>query len=293
MSNQEAFNLILAGKLYDQSNVPVGTGPPIEGVTKALPGTITVKSAWIEMDGVAADRTTFYTRQAWVQDPETPTCRNVTVGLVGLHIVHKTPTMPQWIWASFEHVKNAPLSSAAPMPGFTFHDGSANPMPAGPPAPPDPPNPPVPLPSTPTVPPPYNVQRLAPIDDTFASANSAWRNQLPQGSVWANYELVLVQWPGLPNQHQPTDDALSVKPTPPCFGPEHTNLVNTTMETFLQANATCTGLATCMGCHNGARSTDFIMAIPFNTNGNPDGTLPRIRQSGLNSLRATTGWGPR
>lgn len=31
-----------------------------------------------------------------------------TLGLAGMHIIQKTPTHPEWIWATFEHVNNAP-----------------------------------------------------------------------------------------------------------------------------------------------------------------------------------------
>ena len=30
------------------------------------------------------------------------------MGLTGLHIIHKTKNSPQFIWATFEHVNNAP-----------------------------------------------------------------------------------------------------------------------------------------------------------------------------------------
>ena len=30
------------------------------------------------------------------------------LGLIGFHAVHKTASRPQWIWTSFEHVKNVP-----------------------------------------------------------------------------------------------------------------------------------------------------------------------------------------
>src|SRR5262249_23558802 len=50
-----------------------------------------------------------------------------TVGLTGLHIVTKTPTHPQGIWSTFEHIDNVP----APQAGrpFTFNNGDDTPMP--------------------------------------------------------------------------------------------------------------------------------------------------------------------
>src|SRR5207302_4222192 len=35
-------------------------------------------------------------------------CLERTLGLVGIHIVHKTTSRPQWIWTSFEHKDNVP-----------------------------------------------------------------------------------------------------------------------------------------------------------------------------------------
>ncbi|MPT22223.1 MAG: hypothetical protein E2577_03955, partial [Starkeya sp.] len=45
---------------------------------------------------------------------------NVTVGMVGMHIVQRNPDyatnknlLPEWIWSTFKHVNNAPLAPAA------------------------------------------------------------------------------------------------------------------------------------------------------------------------------------
>ena len=35
-------------------------------------------------------------------------CLPETLGLIGFHAVHKTASRPQWIWTSFEHVRNVP-----------------------------------------------------------------------------------------------------------------------------------------------------------------------------------------
>ena len=35
-------------------------------------------------------------------------CLAETLGLIGFHAVHKTTSRPQWIWTSFEHVRNVP-----------------------------------------------------------------------------------------------------------------------------------------------------------------------------------------
>jgi hypothetical protein len=39
--------------------------------------------------------------------------RKVTVGLVGMHIGHKSKTSPQWIWSTFEQVDNLDVDAVA------------------------------------------------------------------------------------------------------------------------------------------------------------------------------------
>ena len=43
--------------------------------------------------------------------------------LVGLHIVYKTPSRPQWIWSTFRHVDNVPELDDRSGRSFTFHNG--------------------------------------------------------------------------------------------------------------------------------------------------------------------------
>jgi len=66
---------------------------------------------------------------ASVQDPNTGLCSQMLVGLVGIHIVQKTPTRPQWIWSSFEQVDNVPPAlSGGPGP-YAFNDGTSTAQP--------------------------------------------------------------------------------------------------------------------------------------------------------------------
>jgi hypothetical protein len=270
--DQKEFSLIEAGQLYVPSKVPPQSGEAPSELVKAAPGTIFVKSAWVEMDGLAADVATFHTRLALVQDLKGD-CQETLVGLVGLHVVRKTAASPQWIWASFEHVRNAPLRGAGRAAGFTFNDGTGRSMPDLPP----------PEAQNPTqegweVPAPYNVERIYPIEDAIKSVNAEWQAVL-QGSVWANYELVMVQWPGverdelrsgLGERYLAQDGTMiaGANPTPPCHlndPGDPRNLLNSVMEPFVQTGIGCNSgsRGTCMGCHNRARSTDFIFALPL------------------------------
>src|SRR5262249_205537 len=171
--NEDEFKVILAGKLYDASKVPDQADRAIALAAKAPSGAITIKSAWIEMEGLAVQPSTFYTRRALLQDPMSGTCQEATVGLVGLHIVRKTTTSPQWIWASFEHVSNVPSQGEPPAASYVFNDGSgsamANTAPSG-----------ARNPLVPgwVVPAPFNVERKAPISSEMKSVNAAWHASL-------------------------------------------------------------------------------------------------------------------
>ena len=62
------------------------------------------------------------------------------MGLVGLHIIIRTNSAPQWVWSTFEHVANAPDAPAPPppfakdatveplVPGSHFSFNDANPQ---------------------------------------------------------------------------------------------------------------------------------------------------------------------
>ena len=265
--DRNEFELIRTNGLYNAAKLPASGAP---GPTTAAPdGTIIVKSAWLELDGLNVDRGTFYRRRALVQDPKSLICHEAVVGLVGLHIRYKTPTRPQWVWTSFEHVRNVPATDQGAREnsartesrgsGYTFNDGTGTPMPDQPP--PD------------TIvdskrfsghPDPYNVQRLKPIAPEIEKANAEWQAALA-GTVWANYQLVIVEWPGLGGS--PGIGALEANPEPPSFTNQESNLLNTTMETFLQGRVGHSPVGmqlTCMGCHNEARALDYVFTIAIN-----------------------------
>jgi hypothetical protein len=226
--------------LYLRKNIPM-SGPFKDGA-------LDVKSAWILMANVPHPER-YYTRTALVLDPETGQCSPQTVGLVGLHIVQKTPTRPQWIWSTFEQVDNVPSSLPGTLGAFNFNDGSGGAMPKGNPYPLDP----LILPT----PAPFNVQRIAsaPIDGSTATTNMAYRGLLNNaGSVWQFYQLVMTQWPLKPSQ-----PSLPGIPSNTFPGANATSaFANVTMETFDQNNIR----SGCMNCHNSTRlPTDFLWTL--------------------------------
>lgn len=267
--NKLTFNTIRNNGLYGPVTVKFSEDPPVPP-RYFDPGSINIKSAWIEMDGIS-DPGSFYTRWAWVQKPHHDvaqrTCDLKLMGLVALHIAHKTKSSPQWIWASFEHVRNVPSGEKlAEKKDYTFNDGlGTTPMETDPP-----PGArfPFPLDKPFKIPNPYNVERQKKIPTEIRDINVLWQGVL-KDTVWSNYELVMVQWPRrrfkeeLTGSEIYTPERPTAYPVPPCGEvPSDINIANTVIETFLQLDATCGKNRTCMGCHNLTRNYDFIWSIP-------------------------------
>ena len=253
-----AYNRIEYDHIRDRGlylKVNLGSGP-LPGPPSPH-GSILVKSAWMDMAGVPKPER-YYQRAAWVRDLLVQGCVKKTVGLVGLHIVQKTPTRPQWIWSTFEHVDNIPDSAITPGGPFAFHDGTNKPMPA---------NNPYGLPPSPFAQ-PFNVERIHPIAADTLALNRSWGAALAaRNSVWRNYRLVMTQWPTHPNQRLgPTDPSAT---TPP--GKETaktlTTFSNSTLETFEQRDVAGSG---CISCHGNTEfETDFTFSILINAYGPP------------------------
>jgi hypothetical protein len=240
--NELEFRQILAQKLYLRDNLPHAPN-----TLTFQNGSLDVKSAWINMTNIQHPER-YYTRVALVLDPMTGSCTKETVGLVGLHIVQKTGSRPQWIWSTFEQIDNVPPSQSGATGKFTFNDGGGTPMPGANPYPISP----LKLPT----PPPFNVERLKPIHSSTLATNGKYQATLNgQNSVWQFYELVMTQWPLAANQ-----PALAGTPnnTFPGAGSDSTSFSNTTLETFDQTNIR-TG---CMNCHTQTMgATDFLWTL--------------------------------
>ncbi|HTK95180.1 MAG TPA: c-type cytochrome [Terriglobales bacterium] len=221
--NRVAFDFVVGHRLYD-SRVQEQAGPV------AFPdGAILVKAAWRQLE--PGEESRYYTRAAQICDKHERECATHTVGLVGFHIMIRTRTAPQWIWATFEQVENV----RGPKPSFSdpaCRDCAAvtnRQTPAGVP------NQVVratPIPATD----PVCSERT--FDDNVVAMNRDVAAALArQGAVLANYELVGAQWPFAPGRPETVFQV-----TPPI-------LANTTMETFIQETSSC------MGCHAMARTT--------------------------------------
>lgn len=251
--DQIGYSQILGKQWYLKANLGTNSNPLVFNN-----GSINLKSAWIDMTGIQHPER-FYTRTAWVYDLASQQCSQKTVGLVGLHIVVKTPTRPQWLWASFEQIDNIPQTGAKGP--FTFNDNTQAPMPH---------TNPISYPP-PTVPPTkFNVTRTMPINSSTMQTNAVYQQALKnQGSgVWQFYQLVMTQWPTPGNApNNPGSPNLSIPGTGAT-----TSFANVTMETFDQS----TIFTGCMACHTVTQKiSDFNWTL--NTHAySPSNPLPPL-----------------
>jgi hypothetical protein len=253
--NEPAYDFIVRNKYYLRDNLPPAPDTSTSAPLMQFPnGSLAIKAAWVDMTGFTAAQTErYYTRMAILKDPDTGTCARVRVGLVGLHVVQKTPSRPQWSWSTYEHVDNVPPAADDGPGTFLFHDGGTAEMPE------DSPLFLVPLAPQPVK--PYNVVRSSrtPIHPNTVTMNRRYQ-ELLKDTVWGRYQLVMTQWSRVPgNQANPvsltvTGDAST---TFPGVG-AGSAFANVALETFDQ-NRVQLG---CMSCHNNARiRADFMWSV--------------------------------
>jgi hypothetical protein len=186
-----------------------------------------VKAAWRVMN--PKDKQNRFFRTNAMVEVKKGKYEEKNMGLVGMHITFKTPNQPQMIWATYEHVDNAPTQvkrknepNVVPGVQYSYYnpqcsisDCKPNQQQSG---------------STPK---PTQLTRRTAIRSTAAAANSRFQKLL-QGTVWEHYMLVSTQWP--------TDPSATEKngvPTP--------NIVaNTTLESYIQTTSSC------INCHSTA-----------------------------------------
>jgi hypothetical protein len=215
-------------------------------------GVMEVKAAWRELtdSDPPAVKARFFRRNAWIYTPGSgptpPSCIHSEVGLVGLHVTQKTPSQPQWTWATFEQIDNVPpfvppSGVAVPAPRtlpYSFNNPAC------------PPSICVPNQSTekngkPTGI-PTQVTRVVNLGTAAQQANPLWQAALRSAvltSPFQYYELVDVQWPQNPAQR-------------PAGNPTPGLLANTTMETYVVESS-------CLNCHYTARTASGKLSSDF------------------------------
>lgn len=238
-------------------------------------GSIVIKAAWREVNKSNEDR--FYTTEACVCERyEDAECQAKTMGLVGMHIVTKTPNAPQWIWSTYEQVDNVVVeypgirtpSEGEIKPGSpSYYDPNCKHCPPNKQTPKG-----VPAQLTRLVPIPSRApncsQNKQAVDD-IKQLNLDVQNALGKSSpspfkpmidpVFQYYELVNTQWSVVQDEsyeENKTDIKAAIPPI----------VANLTMESYVQQTSTC------IGCHSTARtinpdkfvSSDFTFVLSHN-----------------------------
>jgi hypothetical protein len=257
---------------YGGFNLPSGIGTPSlknvdyncagvaqQGGYGTNSGAIEVKAAWTALPKDHSLDYRYKTSVAQISDPYGNTS-TVTVGLVGLHIIHKVPGGQQFIWATFEQVDDSPDENNGgysaptlptnpnliPMPGGTYtyfnlncqndqyynclHNqlpGNACPVP--------------PKAGCDPYSAPMQITRINPVGTGENNVTGYAWSMLPKKSVYNYYRLINVMWPNANTQISPGAKVPltlgSIQPTVP--------VANTTLETFEQQD-------NCLTCHKSA-----------------------------------------
>jgi hypothetical protein len=266
--NKPMFDYILGNALYSRAGqsaftgevkFPCGANPT--PTTQGVEGAIMVKSAWKVI--TPAQRGQFHTAEALVytpptQNPQVPAaCSKQLIGLVGLHIAHKTSGSSQWVWSTFEHIDNAPtaaeVKSGHLKAAYNFYD---------PKCPQCKPNEVPPRPWNPTLISSFHTQVVREFSfkgNEFAPESAAARNadarkllaSVNPKSVWRNYELISTQWPTNPG------GPCAPKPGDQLGSPAPVFLANTTLETYIQGMVPNVS-SSCIECHNNAAMTSKV-----------------------------------
>jgi hypothetical protein len=299
--NRIAYEFARRSKLYDREYQP--SPGQLPAVFPA--GSIIVKAAWrpIPNDaaGQAFKKTCFWVPARLYMNGE---LRTADIGLVGLHVVARTPKRPQWIWSSFEHVDNVP-NGDKPEPGksYSFNYG-ASPTGTVPHFANADPNPNLSEKRTPIALAekhnhgegtakltPMQVVREKPIHEGTRDRNRTHQTaDGVAGTVWANYQLVVTQYPTRP--HDDGSDPPGA-PFPSGTGeftrvshgpggeerrtPMSVNVANTTMETYFQS-------VSCMDCHSkaGRYGIDYVYSFGRTFKPEPDAVKIMAARTAMN-----------
>jgi hypothetical protein len=228
---QDEYNYIMIKTLWKISGQTAAGNLAFPSSKQSSPdelGAMEFKAAW-KVLGANDNPAHFFTQTAIVYNDEngspSPGKNPVTVGLVGLHITHKTSRQQRWLWSTFEQVENdtqsffnpkcsstdcPPNVETATEPYFELNpDGTPHNKP---------------------------VQVVATVQTTATDLNKTFQGLLPN-TPWAYYKLISTQWVG----------NLGTAPKPAELG-------NTVLETFV-ATIKKTDKYSCMDCHSNAQDS--------------------------------------
>ena len=222
LMNQPEYAAIVGNKWYQLSVLN-----PLTSIN--LPtGSVEFKSSWKILTPAEIKAGRYYTTVATVYNtPEgakSPGPNPVTLGLVGLHIIQKTPQQQGFFWSTFEQVDNETVFYN-PHGSKTVNTQTAT-------------KPYVELnPNGTPINAPVQIKRVnkIPADPKL----NAYYQKLLAGSVFANYRLISTQWQ--------TGGAPQGTPA---------NVSNIVIETYVQTVKGQGGATGCLGCHINATAAN-------------------------------------
>lgn len=237
-------------------SLPVGqpAGTSVQGQGDL--GAFELKAAWRNLGNDKSLYDRYLTTTAYLTAPD-GTCTETVVGLVGLHIIHKTASMPNFIWSTFEQVDNVPGNGAPPSGvGYSFNNPQSGDKPNVQPAKCDP--------GQCDYSKPIQVTREVAISGNLNSTNAdvqkLFASDTGGRSVFQYYQLVNVLWDGAavapysdPKKKIEGPGANAAVPLNYGTFQSEANapVANTTMETYAQLFTPGLG-PSCNACHQSA-----------------------------------------
>ncbi len=264
--NQIEYDYIVNNHLYNAIEQAKVATTPTQGLL--LPnGVIEIKAAWLEITDQALwpryrmNRTVIEERDP-THPNAPPTCRVANMGLVAIHMIHKTKLAQQFAWTTFEHVDNQPTSGepVTPEHAYTYFNPNCDPskdaykcaVNVSPCTNLDDPNTCKPLSA------PIQVKKIIPMPPATVTLNADMQGKIRAAnpnSVYQYYQLVSTLWPSdntaIPaGARTPLYDG---NPQPPLA---QGGLLNPLIETYFQGgdpNLTGgnnpRGFLSCQSCH--------------------------------------------
>lgn len=262
---------LMCSNLKPNGTYPFGSFDQLPCRKNDSVGTIDLKAAWMVLPDSVPDemRSNYYTttRTFDVETPESVDAQKtqvtVPVALVGFHVVQKT-SQQGWMWATFEHINNAPDANSLPASGdYNLYDSKCTENCE---------------PNTPYVKEPYlwqkefphavtktqddklekqipsQITRLVSIPAIAQSLNSEWQEKLAAevpNSIWRNYQLIGVQW--LQNPYLPYQTGSGGRRERP------EQLANVTLEPYVQKGYPGNS---CVACHSLAKLPQLPTEYP-------------------------------
>ncbi len=246
--------------LYLTSNMVQASPITFPMSTDTVQGSVEIKAAWKLMTPNDDVKRYYVVNALTLINPATKQSQYQKMGLVGFHIAHKTSPFTEWVWLTFEHNDNIVAS-----PGIKPSYNNGTPQPATPNGFDHKP----PLYSGSFTTPVVSVQvtRVNAIATTPAMFSTSDLNRtfqnLLQGTVWHNYQLVATQWPTMPSQFKlPGISSSAGKYPGDCGVPfPTTGVANAVIETYDQGPTTRPTGNSCMSCHYQTATTDFSWVL--------------------------------